>query len=73
MFQLSGKIAVVKDRSYMFRRCSAIGCLTNFKIFKGILFIPEVLLLSKFVISLEFVFFLLQGDITNDSPHGLVR
>ena len=57
MFQLSGKIAVVKDRSYMFRRCSAIGCLTNFKIFKGILFIPEVLLLSKFVISLEFVFF----------------
>ena len=32
MFQLPGKIAVVKDRLYMFHRCSAIGCLTNFKV-----------------------------------------
>ena len=46
----------------MLHRCSAIGFLTNFKIFKGILFIPVALLLSKFGI-------IVQGDIKNDS-HG---
>ena len=48
IFKLSGKIPVVKDRLYMLHRFSAIGFVTNFKIFKGTLFIHVVLLLSKF-------------------------
>ena len=56
----------------MLRRCSKIGSLVNFDIFKGILLIPLALLLSKLDI-ISRIYFLVQGDIRNESTQGLVR
>ena len=55
----------------MLHRCPAIGSFANFEIFKGMLLIPLALLLSK--LDLSRIYFLVQGDIRNESTRGLVR
>ena len=47
----------------MLRRCSAIGSLAYFKIFKGILLIPVALLLSKLDIISRISFFMQGAEV----------
>ena len=56
----------------MLHRCSAIGSLANFEIFKGIILIPVALFLSKLDI-ISRTSFLVQGDIRDESTQGLAR
>ena len=44
IFELFGKIPVIKDKLYMKHRCSAIYSLAIFNVFMGMLFIPIALL-----------------------------
>ena len=74
IFNLPGKIPVVKDKLYMKHWCSAICFLANFNIFMGMLFIPValLLLLSRLDI-ISRISFLVQRDIRNDSLQGSVK
>ena len=55
----------------MLHRCLAISSFANFEIFKGMLLIPMALVLPK--LDASRVYFLVEGDITNESTQGLVR
>ena len=73
IFNLPGKIPVVKDKLYMKHWCSEICFLANFNIFMGMLFIPVALLLLSRLGIISRISFLVQRDIRNDSLQGSVK
>ena len=73
IFNLPGKILLVKDKLYLKHRCSEICSLVNFNIFMGMLFIPVALLLLSRLDIISGISFLAQRDIRNDSLQGSVK
>ena len=73
IFNLPGKIPMVKDKLYMKHRCSEICSLANFNIFMGMLFIPVALLLLSRLDIISRILFLVQRGIRIDSLQGSVK